>query len=234
MTMPTLTERAQDDEGGSPPNPDQPQRRRFTAEYKLAGLAEYDGLEGTQRRLQRRAAAGKRECSDLPWLVPEVTARAGKKPVGQRRREDPVRRPGMTSDITLTCQLRLLPACDGDTVFPVQEPGPVKPGSYRLSVVEPARSSSAARRARASVGIRLLPPIRTLATTRSLMSWWTLVLPNESTAAASSGVKRSFCGRLSVSPGPGSGLSGRRVSRLLTRLRSRCDAPVRAARCGRR
>jgi hypothetical protein len=144
--------------GGSPPNPDQPQRRRFTAEYKLAVLAEYDGLEGTQRRLQRRAAAGKRERSDLPWLVPEVTARAGKKPVGQRRREDPVRRPGMTSDITLTCQLRLLPACDGDTVFPVQEPGPVKPGSYRLSVVEPARSSSAARRAE---GIGGDPPAAT-------------------------------------------------------------------------
>ncbi len=45
MTMPTLTERAHDDEVGSPPTPDRPQRRRFTAEYKLAVLAEYDGLE---------------------------------------------------------------------------------------------------------------------------------------------------------------------------------------------
>ena len=44
MTMPTLTERAHDDVVGDPPIPDRPQRRRFTADYKLAILAEYDRL----------------------------------------------------------------------------------------------------------------------------------------------------------------------------------------------
>ena len=56
MTMPTLTERAHDDEVGSPPTPDRPQRRRFTAEYKLAILADYDRLEanGEKGALLRR------------------------------------------------------------------------------------------------------------------------------------------------------------------------------------
>ena len=53
MTMPTLTERAHDDAVGDPPIPDRPQRRRFTADYKLAILAEYDRLsaDGRQGRL---------------------------------------------------------------------------------------------------------------------------------------------------------------------------------------
>jgi transposase len=56
MTMPTLTERAHDEEVGSPPTPDRPQRRRFTAEYKLAILADYDRLEanGEKGALLRR------------------------------------------------------------------------------------------------------------------------------------------------------------------------------------
>ena len=56
MTMPTLTERAHDEEVGSPPSPDRPQRRRFTAEYKLAILADYDRLEanGEKGALLRR------------------------------------------------------------------------------------------------------------------------------------------------------------------------------------
>jgi transposase len=56
MTMPTLTDRAHDEEVGSPPTPDRPQRRRFTAEYKLAILADYDRLEanGEKGALLRR------------------------------------------------------------------------------------------------------------------------------------------------------------------------------------
>jgi transposase-like protein len=56
MTMPTLTERAHDEEVGSPPTPDRPQRRRFTAEYKLAILVDYDRLEanGEKGALLRR------------------------------------------------------------------------------------------------------------------------------------------------------------------------------------
>jgi transposase len=56
MTMPTLTERAHDEEVGSPPTPDRPQRRRFTAAYKLAILADYDRLEakGEKGALLRR------------------------------------------------------------------------------------------------------------------------------------------------------------------------------------
>jgi transposase len=56
MTMPTLTERAHDDGVGDPPIPDRPQRRRFTADYKLAILAEYDRLsaDGAKGALLRR------------------------------------------------------------------------------------------------------------------------------------------------------------------------------------
>src|SRR3984957_6022580 len=56
MTMPTLTERAHDEEVGSPQSPHRPQRRRFTAEYKLAILADYDRLEanGEKGALLRR------------------------------------------------------------------------------------------------------------------------------------------------------------------------------------
>jgi transposase-like protein len=46
MTMPTLTERAHDDAVGESPQPDRPQRRRFTPDYKLAILADYDRLSG--------------------------------------------------------------------------------------------------------------------------------------------------------------------------------------------
>jgi len=54
--MPTLTERAHDDAVGDPPTPDRPQRRRFTADYKLAILAEYDRLsaDGAKGALLRR------------------------------------------------------------------------------------------------------------------------------------------------------------------------------------
>jgi transposase len=44
MTMPTLTERAHDDAVGAPTHPDRPQRRRFTDDYKLAILADYDRM----------------------------------------------------------------------------------------------------------------------------------------------------------------------------------------------
>jgi transposase len=56
MTMPTLTERAHDDVVGVPAHPDRPQRRRFTADYKLAILADYDRLsaDGAKGALLRR------------------------------------------------------------------------------------------------------------------------------------------------------------------------------------
>jgi len=56
MTMPTLIERADTDAVGDPPQPDRPQRRRFTADYKLAVLAEYDRLtaDGAKGALLRR------------------------------------------------------------------------------------------------------------------------------------------------------------------------------------
>jgi len=56
MTMPTLTERAHDDVVGAPPHPDRPQRRRFTPDYKLAILADYDRLsaDGAKGALLRR------------------------------------------------------------------------------------------------------------------------------------------------------------------------------------
>jgi transposase len=46
MTMPTLTERAHDNEMGESPRGERPQRRRFTPDYKLAILADYDRLSG--------------------------------------------------------------------------------------------------------------------------------------------------------------------------------------------
>jgi transposase len=56
MTMPTLTERAHDGVVGDPPILDRPHRRRFTADYKLAILAEYDRLsaDGAKGALLRR------------------------------------------------------------------------------------------------------------------------------------------------------------------------------------
>jgi transposase-like protein len=47
MTMPTLTDRAHDGVVGDPPHPDRPQRRRFTADYKLSVLADYDRMTAT-------------------------------------------------------------------------------------------------------------------------------------------------------------------------------------------
>ncbi len=46
MTMPTLNGRAHDVVVGDGPLPDRPRRRRFSADYKLAFLAEYDRLTG--------------------------------------------------------------------------------------------------------------------------------------------------------------------------------------------
>ena len=46
MTMPTLNGRAHDVVVGDDPLPDRPRRRRFSADYKLAFLAEYDRLTG--------------------------------------------------------------------------------------------------------------------------------------------------------------------------------------------
>jgi transposase len=56
MTMPTLIERAHDVAVGDAPRPDRPQRRRFTADYKLAILADYDRLsaDGAKGALLRR------------------------------------------------------------------------------------------------------------------------------------------------------------------------------------
>src|SRR5579864_8181983 len=56
MTMPTLIERAHDGAVDDPPTPDRPMRRRFTADYKLAILAEYDRLsaDGAKGALLRR------------------------------------------------------------------------------------------------------------------------------------------------------------------------------------
>jgi transposase len=46
MTMPSLNGRAHDVVVGDDPRPDRPRRRRFSADYKLAFLAEYDRLTG--------------------------------------------------------------------------------------------------------------------------------------------------------------------------------------------
>jgi len=56
MTMPTLTERAHDGAVGDPTQPDRPRRRRFSSEYKLAILADYDRLtmSGDKGALLRR------------------------------------------------------------------------------------------------------------------------------------------------------------------------------------
>jgi transposase len=56
MTMPILIERAHDDVVGDLPQPDRPTRRRFTADYKLAILAEYERLtaDGAKGALLRR------------------------------------------------------------------------------------------------------------------------------------------------------------------------------------
>jgi transposase len=56
MTMPNLTERAHDGAVGDSPAPDRPQRRRFTADYKLAILADYDRMtaNGDKGALLRR------------------------------------------------------------------------------------------------------------------------------------------------------------------------------------
>ena len=56
MTMPTLIERAHDDVVGDAPQPDRPQRRRYSPDYKLAILAEYDRLTapGAKGSLLRR------------------------------------------------------------------------------------------------------------------------------------------------------------------------------------
>src|SRR6267378_1672614 len=56
MTMPILTERVHDGDVDDPPAPDRPQRRRFTADYKLAILADYDRMraKGEKGALLRR------------------------------------------------------------------------------------------------------------------------------------------------------------------------------------
>lgn len=56
MTMPTLIERAHDDVVGDAAQPDRPQRRRFTDDYKLTILVEYDRLTapGAKGSLLRR------------------------------------------------------------------------------------------------------------------------------------------------------------------------------------
>lgn len=54
--MPTLTRRAQNDSVGDTDQPDRPTRRRFSDDYKLAILAEYDRLTdaGAKGALLRR------------------------------------------------------------------------------------------------------------------------------------------------------------------------------------
>jgi len=56
MTMPTLTRRAQNDPVGDTDQPDRPTRRRFSDDYKLSILAEYDRLTdaGAKGALLRR------------------------------------------------------------------------------------------------------------------------------------------------------------------------------------
>ena len=56
MTMPILTERAHDGAMDDLPERDRPQRRRFTADYKLAILADYDRMtaNGEKGALLRR------------------------------------------------------------------------------------------------------------------------------------------------------------------------------------
>jgi transposase-like protein len=56
MTMPSLIERVHDDGMGECLQPERPRRRRFSAEYKLAILADYDRLSvaGEKGALLRR------------------------------------------------------------------------------------------------------------------------------------------------------------------------------------
>jgi transposase len=56
MTMPTLTKRAQNEPVGDADPPDRPTRRKFTDDYKLSILAEYDRLTdaGAKGALLRR------------------------------------------------------------------------------------------------------------------------------------------------------------------------------------
>ncbi len=90
MTMPTLTGRAHDGDVGDPQHPDRPQRRRFTADYKLAILADYErmtvvgdkgallrreGLHTSQMVEWRRAReAGTLHRSGTAPVVPKATA----------------------------------------------------------------------------------------------------------------------------------------------------------------
>ena len=90
MTMPTLTQRAQNDSVGDTDQPDRPTRRRFSDDYKLAILAEYDRLSdpGAKGALLRRE--GLYSSNIVEWRRARETGglqRSGAPPRGPSRSE---------------------------------------------------------------------------------------------------------------------------------------------------
>jgi transposase len=77
MTMPILIERAHDDAVGDLPVPDRPRRRRFTADYKLAILADYERLsaDGAKGALLRRE--GLHTSQIVEWRRARAAGRLG-------------------------------------------------------------------------------------------------------------------------------------------------------------
>jgi transposase len=77
MTMPILIERAHDDEVGDLPQPDRPTRRRFSADYKLAILADYERLsaDGAKGALLRRE--GLHTSQIVEWRRARAAGRLG-------------------------------------------------------------------------------------------------------------------------------------------------------------
>lgn len=85
MTMTTAD--AVSDDGAMGPRAEQPKRRRFTAEYKTAILAEYDSAERTERGLILRRE-GLYSSHLAEWRkAAEAGAQAGLGPAAKDRRD---------------------------------------------------------------------------------------------------------------------------------------------------
>jgi hypothetical protein len=94
MTMPILIERAHDGVVGDLPQPDRPSRRRFSVDYKLAILADYerlsaDGAKGALLRREGSAYLPDRRVASGPGCGPLRCCRWP-----QRRSREPHRRLG--------------------------------------------------------------------------------------------------------------------------------------------
>jgi transposase len=88
MTMPTLIERAHDDVVGDLPQPDRPSRRRFSADYKLAILADYERLsaDGAKGALLRRE--GLHTSQIVEWRRARAAGRLGPATSGDSPRDE--------------------------------------------------------------------------------------------------------------------------------------------------